>query len=451
MTNIDSTVVNVSLSTLARDLHASLSSIQWVISGYLLALALMLPLSGWLVDRIGAKRVYLGCFTAFTVASMFCGVAHSSSSLIAYRVVQGMAGGLLSPMAQMMLARIAGRHMARVLGYTVMPVLIAPILGPVVAGEVLQHASWRWLFFLNLPIGVLAVALASFLLPKDEVTLQRRLFDLKGFLLLSPGLVALLYGLEHALEMSGRISIALGVLLLGSFLFYARQAGEAALVDLKLFDNRIFSAAAALQFLSNAMIFSGQMLIPLYSISICHFSTAKTGSIVMSLGLGMLCSYPMMGIVTERFGCRRVSSTGSLVALVGTLLIAWMVWHGVVTAVLCAALFIRGVGMGAIGIPSMSAAYSSVPKESLAVATTTINIVQRTGGPIATTLFAILLGWCAQQLHLPGALTFTVAFILLAAIHASNFFCALRLPLRIHNEKVKESSVKLETAAAQAE
>jgi len=451
MTNLDSTVVNVSLSTLARELHASLSSIQWVVSGYLLALALMLPMSGWLVDRIGAKRVYLGCFTAFTIASVFCGTAHSSDALIACRVVQGMAGGLLSPMAQMMIARVAGRQMARVLGFTVMPILISPILGPVIAGEVLQHGSWRWLFFLNLPIGVLAVALASVLLPKDESTRQPRRFDLKGFLLLSPGLVAMLYGLEHAMEGSGRISLGLGVLLLGGFLVYAKRMGAAALVDLELFSSPVFSAAAMLQFLSNAMIFSGQMLLPLYLISVCHFSTEKTGAVVMSLGLGMLCSYPFMGMLTERFGCRPVSSSGSLIAFAGTLLIAWMAWRGVDTPVLCAALFLRGMGMGAIGIPTISAAYSSVPKERLPIATTTINIVQRIGGPIGTTLFAIFLGFCAQQLHLSGAPTFAAAFLLLAVIHASNFFCALRLPMRVHDTQAEKRLVKLETVGAQAE
>jgi MFS family permease len=116
-------------------------------------------------------------------------------------------------------------------------------------------------------------------------------------------------------------------------------------------------------------------------------------------------------------------------------LIAWMAWRGVETPVLCAALFFRGMGMGAIGIPTIAAAYSSVPKERLPIATTTINIVQRIGGPIGTTLFAIFLGFCGQRLHLSGTSTFAAAFLLLAAIHASNFFCALRLPMRVHDRE----------------
>src|ERR1700728_2619527 len=117
MTQLSTTMVNVSLSSLGAELHASLSAIQWVTSGYLLALAVMLPLTGWLVDRIGAKALYLWCFSAFTLASALCGIAWSANTLIGFRILQGMSGGLMAPMAQMMLARVAGRHMARVLGY----------------------------------------------------------------------------------------------------------------------------------------------------------------------------------------------------------------------------------------------------------------------------------------------------------------------------------------------
>ncbi len=197
MTALDSTVVNVSLARLGQDLGVPLTTIQWVTSGYLLALALMLPLCGWLVDRIGAKRVYLASFTAFTLASMLCGWAGSARTLIGFRILQGMAGGLLVPMAQLVTAREAGPHVARVMGYMVMPVLLGAIGGPVLAGFILQHASWRWIFFLNLPVGLLATTLAAWLLPGDQAETRPRPFDLAGFALLSPALVLLLHSLER--------------------------------------------------------------------------------------------------------------------------------------------------------------------------------------------------------------------------------------------------------------
>jgi EmrB/QacA subfamily drug resistance transporter len=198
MAQLDATVVNVSLASLAADLNVSLSTIQWVTSGYLLALALMLPLNGWLVDRIGAKALYLWCFAAFTLSSALCGMAWSANSLIVFRILQGMSGGLLAPMAQMMIARAAGKQMAQVVSVAALPVLLAPLLGPVVAGAILQFASWRWLFLINLPVGVLALALAAAFLPNDREETRSRNLDLLGLALLSPGLVLFLYGSDHA-------------------------------------------------------------------------------------------------------------------------------------------------------------------------------------------------------------------------------------------------------------
>src|SRR3984893_6913087 len=211
MTQLSTTMVNVSLSSLGAELHASLSAIQWVTSGYLLALALVLPLNGWLVERIGAKALYLWCFSAFTLSSALCGIAWSANSLIAFRILQGMSGGLLAPMAQMMVARAAGKHMARVIGYAAVPVVLGPILGPVIAGAILQIASWRWLFLVNLPVGSLAIALAVLFLPNDREETESRELDLAGFALLSPGLVLFLYGSDHMGERIGQITVALSV------------------------------------------------------------------------------------------------------------------------------------------------------------------------------------------------------------------------------------------------
>src|ERR1700719_3968270 len=180
MAQLSTTMVNVSLSGLGTELHASLSASQWVTSGYLLALALMLPLNGWLVERIGAKALYLWCFSAFTLSSALCGIAWSANALIAFRILQGMSGGLMAPMTQMMIARAAGKHMARIIGYAAVPVMLGPILGPVIAGAILQFASWRWLFFVNLPVGAVAIILAIFFLPNDREETQRRDLDLFG-------------------------------------------------------------------------------------------------------------------------------------------------------------------------------------------------------------------------------------------------------------------------------
>lgn len=428
MTQLDSTVVNVSLSAISQDLHASTAAAQWIISGYLLALALMLPLSGWLVDRVGAKRLYLGCFSVFTLASLLCGAARTMDELILARLLQGMAGGLLAPMTQMMMARAAGRHMARVMGYTVMPILIAPILGPIVAGAILTHAAWPWLFYLNLPMGVLGLGLAALLLPGDAATIQKRPFDLSGFLLISPGLACFLYGLPNASHLGGASVLAAGVLLLGTFAWHALRQGNAALIDLQLFDNRTFSAAAATQFLSNGVFNGRQLLIPLFLITGCALTAAQAGGLVTAMGVGMLCSYPLVGSLTDRFGCRTVSAGGALLALAGMIPFIWMTLAGFSLDLTMASLFAVGVGHGTINIPSVSAAYASVPKERLAVANTAINIVQRLGGPLATTITTFVMSLTMAHGPAPGPRPFLVAFVFLAGLQLITFGAATQLP-----------------------
>ncbi len=425
LAQLDTTIVNVSLSSLAADLASPLTTIQWVTSGYLLSLTLALPLSGWLVDRIGAKRLYIACFAAFALTSALCGLAWSAPVLIAFRVLQGVAGGLLAPMAQMMMARAAGRHMARVVGYAAVPVLLAPILGPVVAGAILQQASWRWLFLLNLPVAAAAIALALAVLPDDRGERQARPLDFAGLAVLSPGLALFLYGTDKLDDAAGRAAAAVSVLLLALFVLLARRKGDRALIDLGLFQGPVFRAAAVTQFLSNGVAFAGQMLIPIFLIRGCGRAPGEMGWLMAPLGLGMLCTYPTTGALTKRFGIRLVSATGALVALAGTLPMLYLASHGLDPEILAPALFVRGIGQSAVGLPAIAAAYASVARPALPMATTTLNIVQRLGGPAVTTLCATVLAW---RLGADPAGAYGTAFLLLSVLHAASFAAALRLP-----------------------
>jgi EmrB/QacA subfamily drug resistance transporter len=447
LAQLDATVVNVSLSSLAVDLHSSLTAIQWVTSGYLLALALMLPLSGWLVERIGAKSLYLWCFSTFTLSSALCGMAWSVNSLIAFRILQGMSGGLMAPMAQMMMARVAGKHMARIIGYAAVPVMLGPILGPVIAGAILQHASWRWLFLVNLPVGALAIVLAVLFLPQDRESTRSRELDLLGFALLSPGLVLFLYGSDHLGERIGLATFLVSILLLAAFFRTALRKGDRALVDLQLFKSKTFSASTLTQFMSNGISFAGQMLIPIYLIRACGRTPSATGWLLAPLGLGMICSYPWMGALTQRFGIRKVSAGGAFLALVGTLPFLYLASHGLVLVVLASALFLRGVGLSAVGIPSISAAYASVRKQDLPQATTSLNIVQRLGGPTMTTLCATFLGWRLGMAQSAANLSsaFTAAFLLLCGLHALLLAASLRLPLTL--DTATQQSIKEDPSA----
>ena len=219
-------------------------------------------------------------------------------------------------MAQMMLARAAGpRHMVKVMGYAAAPVILGPLLGPVLAGAILQHSSWRWLFYINVPVGVLAVGLSIFFLPKDEMEIIARRLDFVGFLLLSPGLVAFLYGFDHLKDPASPYILGVAVVLIGLFLVRARKKGAQALMNLSLFQGKTFAAAATTQFLANGVspCFPGSgAALPHRGLS---RSPQKTGFLLAPLAIGMMCSYPLVGGFANRFGIRKVSAGGALLRL----------------------------------------------------------------------------------------------------------------------------------------
>src|SRR5436190_14943274 len=161
MSILDTTIVNLALETLGRDLHATVSEIQWVVTGYMLALAAVIPVTGWAARRFGAKRVYVVSLVLFTAGSVLCGLANSTTELVVFRVIQGVGGGMLLPIGQLMMADAAGpQRMGRVMSIVAVPAMLAPILGPALGGVIVDNASWRWIFFVNLPIGVIAVLAA---------------------------------------------------------------------------------------------------------------------------------------------------------------------------------------------------------------------------------------------------------------------------------------------------
>jgi len=283
-------------------------------------------------------------------------------------------------------------------------------------------------------VGLLGVTLAAFLLPRDESSIQKRPLDVVGFAIIAPALSCILYGLEQATHHKGGWVLLAGSILLGVFIWHAIRMGSASLIDMQLFRNRIFSAAAATQFCANGLTFSRQFLVPLYLITGCALSASTVGWMMAAMGFGMMCSFPMLGFLTERFGCRAVSAGGSFLALLGMCPFLWMI-HGQVSlpaAVVC--LFVTGAGQGTINIPSISAAYASVSRDRLAVANTAINIVQRLGGPLAVTIMAIVMSLSGTHASAFGPRTFMIAFLLLIGLNLLVLGAASRLPVLIHQQ-----------------
>src|SRR5215203_5992101 len=197
MSILDTTVVNVAINTLSRDFDTPLSTIQWIVTGYTLALATVIPVTGWAADRFGTKRLYMLSIGLFLAGSALSGAAWSAESLIAFRVLQGLGGGMLMPAGMTILTRAAGpQRVGRVMAIIGVPMLLGPILGPILGGWLVDAASWRWIFFINLPIGIAALIASQRILARDVPQPGHRL-DWLGLGLLSPGLALLIYGLAE--------------------------------------------------------------------------------------------------------------------------------------------------------------------------------------------------------------------------------------------------------------
>lgn len=292
MSILDTTIVNVALETLSRDFRSSLTTIQWVVTGYMLALATVIPLSGWAVERFGAKRIWMISLTLFVAGSVLSGAAWSAGSLIAFRVFQGLGGGMIMPVGMTMLARAAGpQRIGRVMSFAGVPMLLGPVLGPVIGGA-LVDINWRLIFYVNVPFGMVAIALASRWLPSDTPNLAHAL-DWRGLLLLSPGLASLVYGLSQLAAKGGFssfwdvVALALGVILVSAFVIHAmRVSGCTPLLDMGLFKNLRFSAAAATTTCLGAALFGTMILFPLYYQLVRGESALDAGLLLAPQGLG---------------------------------------------------------------------------------------------------------------------------------------------------------------------
>jgi EmrB/QacA subfamily drug resistance transporter len=406
MTVLDLTVVNVAIPTLGREFETSISAIQWVMTGYMLAFASVIPLSGWASERFGAKRIWIVSLLVFVTGSALCGLAWSIGSLIVFRVLQGLGAGLILPVGQTMLAQAAGpQRMGRVMSVIGVPMLLAPVFGPILGGVIVEDWSWRWIFFLNLPVGVAAIVAARRLLPEAKPELGRRL-DLRGLALLTPGLALFLYGMSEAgsaggFESAGTLaSAALGLALVAAFVWHARVRGRAALIDVSLFARRGFAAAAAVNFLLPAALFGTLLLIPLYYQLVRQESPLQIGLLLVPQGIGAALAMPLAGYLTDKIGARFVVTVGVAVSVAGTL---GYTQAGAETsyAYLAASLFVLGIGAGSTIMPSMAAAFQAVAREETPRATSALNVIQRTAGAVGTALLAIVLQR-AIMANLPG-------------------------------------------------
>jgi EmrB/QacA subfamily drug resistance transporter len=394
MTVLDATIVNVALPTLGDDFRAPVASIQWVPSSYLLAFAAVIPASAWAAERFGARRVWLASLTAFLAGSLACGLAGSLAELIGCRILQGLGGGMILPVGQAILARAAGpRRMGRVMSIVGVPLLLGPVAGPVIGGVIVGSASWRWIFFVNLPVGAAALALAAWLLPATTPGRRGAKLDVPGLILLSAGIGLSLYGLDRlGAGASGAmplIAVVAGLALTCAFAVYALKAPRP-LLDLRLFGRRGFAAASLANLTLGTALFGAALLLPLYYEIVRGRTPLQTGLLLVPQGLAAALAMSASGALTDRLGARPVVIGGILLALAGTAAYT-QISAGTSYWYLAAALLLIGAGLGATITPSMAAAFAAIDRTAIPVATAAISTIQRIAGSAGTVLLAVTL------------------------------------------------------------
>ncbi|GAB7042885.1 MULTISPECIES: MFS transporter [Catenuloplanes] len=384
LSTLDAAVVGVGLEALGRELGAGLGRAQWVATGYLLAFAAVLPAGGWLMRRAGTERLWLGGMAAFLAASAGCALAGGVEWLIALRVLQGVAGGLVLPAGQAVIGRLVGPlRLGRVLGTTGIVVTLGPALGPVAGGLLIDTAGWRWMFLINLPVGLPLLGAAWRLLPRapgDRVAAGA--LDVPGLSLLAIGLPLVVYGGTGA-----PLPLAAGLAALTAFGWLAMR-GRRPILDLTIYTNRRYAAATVTVAFSGAALFGGQVVLPLYLQLGRGVSAAEAGLLLVPAGLGTVAGLPVAGRLVDRHGAGVVAAAGAVLTAVPTAGLALDLPWPLVQALLVA----RGAGMALVMMPGTTGAFTAVTAAQLPDATTQISIVSRVAGAAATAGLVIAFG-----------------------------------------------------------
>jgi EmrB/QacA subfamily drug resistance transporter len=395
MSVLDTMVVNVALDSLSHKLHTDIKTIQWVVTSYLLALAATVPISAWAAQRLGLKRLYMLSLFVFTIGSALCGLAWSAGSLIAFRILQGVGGGMIVPVGQMIIVRAAGKeNLGRVMGVLSTPTILAPIFGPTIGGILLQSFGWQWIFLINVPIGIVALYFGQRILPADSAEPAGRL-DTLGFALAGFGTVLLIYGLAETaskgnlLRIGSGGAVLAGIILLIAFVQESLRS-SAPLLDLRIFRNRTYAAVTLTALASSGAMFAAMVITPLYFQVVRGQDATHTGLLVAPVSIGVALVISHAGRASDRYGGGLVSVIGLVVGTAS--LVPFVAFDEHTPFVLTILVNVwRGIGFGALGTPMFAVAFAALGPKHTPDVSAQMNIVMRLGGSLGTAMATVIL------------------------------------------------------------
>ena len=397
MVFLDTTVVNLSLPYIAGSLSASIDEATWSLTSYLAANAVVLPLAGWLASQLGRRRLLMASVTSFTLASVLCGLAPNIETLVVFRVVQGLTGGVMQPLSQsVMLESFAPRDRGKAMGFWSLGIIAAPIAGPLVGGWLTEHASWRWVFFINLPVGIVGlVMLALFVHDPPYLRSAIRRIDGWGIGMLALGIGALQVLFDRGQEddwFDSRLMTALliaGLALLAAFVWRSLVISYP-VVELRAFRDRTFAVGALLSALMGLLLYGSIVLLPLLLQTQLGYPPLAAGWIVVARAAGSMVAFPIAGVLTERIDPRRLLAVGLVLGAIT------MFWFATLDRNLGARdLFwpqvIQGIALGLLFVPLTTVTMSAIPREQMGNASSLFNVVRNLGSSVGIAIVSTLL------------------------------------------------------------
>jgi DHA2 family multidrug resistance protein len=393
---LDTTVVNVSLPHIAGSLSATPEEATWALTSYLVANAIILPLTGWLAGYFGRKRLLILAVTGFTASSFLCGLAPSLAFLVFFRLVQGMTGGVLQPMSQaIMLEAFPVEKRGRAMAFWALGIVVAPILGPVLGGWLTDNYSWRWVFYINIPVGIVSVLMTrAFIFDPPYLKQMKRRVDGIGIGLLALGIGALQFVLDKGQQEdwfdSRRIMAltAVSVVALVLFVFHAFHAKEPVL-DLRVLYDRTYSTGVLLMTVLGFVLFGSLVMLPLFLQTVLGYPSMQAGTAMAPRGFGSFLAMPLIGYLMSKIDPRKMVVTGLLIG--GTMLWAlssinlnagyWDIFWPQ---------FIQGSAMGLLFVPLSTLSMAAIPREKMGNATSLFNLMRNLGGGVGIAFVATL-------------------------------------------------------------
>ncbi len=389
---LDTTIVNIAVNDFTKMFSTSFAVAQWVVTGYTLALGIAVPFSGWMMKKYDGKKIFMGALGLFLVASILCGLSWNMPSLIIFRVLQGFASGLIIPTLTALIVQTAGNeNLGRLMSIVGIPIVFAPIIGPVIGGLILQYLSWNWLFFVNLPFGVVALLMMQWKLPKFEAIDKGAKMDWPGVLLLAlisgMFILGVTEGRESYFRATSILAFSAGAVSLITYLVYAWKKKNKALIPLALFKSKNFSAAFFSLFLAGFATNGPMLLLPMFFQNVRGLDVIASALWLIPQGIGMLIARPLVGKMTDKYGARLVVLPSIAITILGTLpfvffdasTMQWVIWI---------VLFIRGIGIGGITVPVMSDAYVGLEKLLVPAASVATRIIQNIGAAFGSAMLA---------------------------------------------------------------